>query len=98
MMPRPDQHTGEIALDDLSRLGVTGMFTRMASRFEHTATELDRRGDGVARLTLVQDDSCERRSVRCWGCKLPRRLPNLPLRAPRCASCRSSMGRVSSPG
>jgi len=56
-MPRPDQHTREKALDDLSRVGMTGMFTRMASRFEHTATELDRRGGGVARMTLVQDDS-----------------------------------------
>jgi hypothetical protein len=56
-MARPDQRTREKAIDDLSRLGVTGMFTRMASRFERTATELDRRGGGMARLTLVQDDS-----------------------------------------
>ena len=55
--PRPDQHIREKALDDLSRLGMTGMFARMASRFEGMATELDRRGGGVARMTLVQDDS-----------------------------------------
>ena len=56
-LPRPDRQTREKALDDLSRLGVTGMLARIASRFERTATELDRRGGRVARMTLVQDDS-----------------------------------------
>lgn len=56
-LPRPSQQTREKALDDLSRLGVTGMFARMASRFERTATELDRRGGRGARMRLVQDDS-----------------------------------------
>jgi hypothetical protein len=56
-VPRPDRRTQEKALDDLSRLGVSGMFARIASRFERTATELDRRGGGVARIKLVQDDS-----------------------------------------
>ena len=56
-VPRPDRRTQEKALDDLSRLGVSGMFARIASRFERTATELDRRGGGVAGMKLVQDDS-----------------------------------------
>jgi hypothetical protein len=55
-VPRPDRRTQQKALDELSHLGVSGMFARIASRFERTATELDRRG-GVARMKLVQDDS-----------------------------------------
>jgi|RhiMethySRZTD1v2_1073278.scaffolds.fasta_scaffold07181_2 hypothetical protein len=46
------------ALDDLSRNGVTGMFARAVSAFEHIAAELDRRGGRLTGVRLVQvDDS-----------------------------------------